>query len=127
MGRSFAQLAVAAQRDPRLLGARAFGADAVFVSRNGDEPVAKVLAHFGFEWVTPDRKPTVWKKIHRFGENFLMFALLWAFNPSGMKGKSFFRPHEPIWMSREMLLQKHATAGKPQSPRRPFPASQTAF
>ena len=109
MGRSFAQLAVASQRDARLLAAKAFGADAVFVSRNGDQPVAKVLAHFGFESVTPDRKPTVWKKIHQFGENFLLLALLWAFNPSGMKGKSFFRPREPIWMSREMLLRKHGS------------------
>lgn len=109
MGSSFAQLAVASQHDYRLLAAKAFGADATFVSRNGNEPVAKVLAHFGFERVTPDRKPTVWGKIHQFGENFLLFALLWAFNPSGMKGKSFFRPREPIWMSRKMLLRKHGS------------------
>lgn len=128
MGRSFAQLAVAAQKDPRLLGAKAFGADAVFVSRKGDEPVAKVLAHFGFEWVTPDRKPTVWKKLHQFGENFLLLALLWAFNPSGMKGKSFFRPREPIWMSREMLVRKHGSDRRAQRDTpQPAPVAQQSI
>ena len=40
--------------------------------------------------------------------SFLLVGLLWAFNPAGMKGKGFFRPREPIWMSRSTLLNKHA-------------------
>lgn len=107
---SLTQLAEAARRDPRLAEVKAFGGDAVFVSRRGDDGVASVGRRYGFQWVAYDRPPTRWKRFHRFWENFLVLGLQWAFNPAGMRGKAFLRPRAPLWMSREELLRKYGPA-----------------
>lgn len=120
-GRSLAQLAAAAKVDPRLVHLKAFGGNAIFVSRNGSEQVAKMVARFGFEWIAHHRPPTLWKRIHRFFETFLLFGLQWAFNPVSLKGKGFFRPREPLWMSRSTLLDKHT----PAAPAPPVPEPVT--
>lgn len=116
---SLTQLAEAARRDARLAQVKAFGGDAVFVSRRGDAGVASVGRRYGFEWVTYDRPPTRWKRFHRFWENFLVLGLQWAFNPVGLRGKGFLRPRAPLWMSRDTLLNKYAqfesTADAPQT------------
>jgi ceramide glucosyltransferase len=113
---SFEALATAARSDPRLAEVEAFGADAVFVTRNGDTLVARLAARYGFEWIAPDRKPTFSARLHAVGENFLILGLQWAFNPAGLRGKVFFRPREPLWISRRALLTRygaHRSVGPP--------------
>ncbi|HSU68638.1 MAG TPA: bacteriohopanetetrol glucosamine biosynthesis glycosyltransferase HpnI [Tepidisphaeraceae bacterium] len=104
---SFRQLAVAAANDPRLAHARAFGGNAVLVSRNGSPQIARLASRYGFEWVADERKRTFGRRVHELGENFLILGLQWAFNPHGIKGKGFNREREPLWMTREALLEKY--------------------
>ena len=122
MAMSLKLLADAVERDPRLRGLPAFGANAVFVSRNGDSQVARLVGRYGFEWVTLDRPPGFWRRFHNFWENFLLFGLQWAFNPAGLRGKGFARPREPIWISREKLLEMYGSAASGR-PERPEPVS----
>ena len=114
MSRSLAQLAEAALHDPRLADARAFGANAVFVMRQGDAQVARMVGRFGFEWVSLDRRPTFRQRLHRFGENFLLLGLQWAFNPAGLRCKVFGRHRNPLWMSRRMLLDRYGRTASSQ-------------
>jgi hypothetical protein len=106
------ELASAAQTDPRLRRAKAFGGTAVFSSRGGPSQVAKMASRFGFEWITDHRKPSVLRRIHDFFQNFLVLGLQWAFNPAGLRGKGFLRPREPLYMSREALLERYDQAAK---------------
>jgi len=115
---SLAELAEVVRSDPRLAQVKAFGGDAVFVSRNGDAQVARIAARYGFEWVTYHRRLTFWLRFHRFWENFLVLGLQWAFNPAGMRGKGFARPRAPLWMSRDTLLGKYASPARPAATRR---------
>ena len=107
-----AQLAAAAQNDPRLRRAKAFGGTALFTSRGGPSQVAKMASRFGFEWVADNRKPSVLRRIHDFFQNFLVFGLQWAFNPAGLRGKGFLCPRELLYMSRETLLERYDQAAK---------------
>lgn len=106
------ELAAAAQTDPRLRRAEAFGGTALFASRGGPPQVAKMASRFGFEWVADHRKPSILRRIHDFFQNFLVFGLQWAFNPAGLRGKGFLRPREPLYMSREKLLEQYDQAPK---------------
>jgi len=103
MSLSLRQLAEAMERDPRLRGLTAFGGNAVLVSRNGSGHVARLARRFGFEWIMPQQKPTFWRRFHDFWENFLLLALQWTFNPVTLRGKGFFRPRQPLWISRRSL------------------------
>jgi ceramide glucosyltransferase len=107
--RSMVELARAAQADDRLRDVRVFGAVAVFVSRNGEQQIARMAGRYGFEWCTPDGPPTFWKRFHDFWENFLIWGLQWAYNPAGLRGKGLIRPREPIWITRETLLNKYGS------------------
>lgn len=100
------ELAAAARTDPRLRRAKAFGGTALFVSRGGPSQVAKMASRFGFELIADHRKPSILRSIHDFFQNFLVFGLQWAFNPAGLRGKGFLRPREPLYMSREALLER---------------------
>lgn len=108
--RSFEALAHAAERDPRLARARAFGGNAVFVSRNGAPQIARMARRYGLEWITDRPAPTLGRRIHDFFENFLILGLQWAYNPRGVKGKGFVREREPLWMTRQTLLERYAQA-----------------
>ena len=104
------QLALALRTDPRLARAGAFGGTALLSSRGGPSQIAKMAARFGFEWVSDKRKPSVWRGIHDFFQNFLVFGLEWAFNPAGLRGKDFLRPREPLYLSRQTLLERYGAA-----------------
>jgi ceramide glucosyltransferase len=110
------ELAIAAQADPRLRRAKAFGGTALFTSRGGPSQVAKMASRFGFKWIADTRKPSVVRSIHDFFQNFLVFGLQWAFNPAGLKGKDFLRPREHLYMSREELLDRHASIPQERDP-----------
>ncbi|HSZ56096.1 MAG TPA: bacteriohopanetetrol glucosamine biosynthesis glycosyltransferase HpnI [Tepidisphaeraceae bacterium] len=109
---SVAALAEAADRDPRLRTARAFGGTAAFVSRQGDSQVARFASRFGFEFIPSLRKPSFRQRLHHLGQNVLVLGLQWAFNPGGLRGKPFMRPRERLWMSRQELLAR----SKPDEP-----------
>jgi hypothetical protein len=107
MGQSLRALARAIDSDPRLRSARAFGGTAVFVSRHGENQVARLAGRYGFEHIPSIRTPSIGQRLHRLGENILVLGLQWAFNPGGLRGKPFMRPRERLWMSRQTLLSRH--------------------
>ena len=110
---SLKQLASAALHDPRLAQVKAFGATAMFASRKGDSQVARLAERYGFDWVTLERPPTFGKRFHDFWENFLLLGLQWVYNPGGLRGKPFLRPREPLWISRQVLLEQHGPVAQP--------------
>jgi hypothetical protein len=105
------ELATASTVDPRLARARAFGGTALFASRGGSSHVASMAARFGFEWIPEMRKPSLLRAIHDFFQNFLVFGLVWAFNPAGLRGKGFIRPRDRLFLSRQALLDRFQDAG----------------
>lgn len=114
------ELARTAATDPRLADARAFGGTALFASRGGPAQVAKMASRFGFEWMPETRKPSTLRTIHDFFQNFLVFGLEWAFNPSSLRGKGFIRPRESLYMSRRTLLDRFHDAGSEGEPLEPL-------
>lgn len=106
------ELAVAAQTDPRLRRVKAFGGTSLMTSRGGPSQITKMASRFGFESIADTRKPSMLRSVHDFFQNFLVFGLQWAFNPSGLRGKEFLRPRAPIYMLRERLLELHEPATK---------------
>jgi ceramide glucosyltransferase len=113
---SLGELAKAARYDPRLREVKAFGGTAGFVSRAGVAQVAKMASRFGFDWVPDRRRRSAFRRVHDFFENFLTLGLQWAFNPAGLRGKGFIRPREPLWMSRDALMERYPPAGKRKPP-----------
>lgn len=105
--RSLRQLARIIEKDERFDDVEVFGGHAVFVSRNGEAQVARIVQRYGFETVEPQRRRSLMRRLHDLGENVLVLGLQWAFNPAGLRGKSFMRPRTPIWISRETLMRKY--------------------
>jgi ceramide glucosyltransferase len=105
--RSLAELANAVEKEPRLRLAKAFGGTALFVSRNGEEQIARFAGRYGFDFVPDTRRPTLWDRLHALGQNMLVLMLQWAFNPGGLRGKRLMLPREPLWISRQVLLSRH--------------------
>jgi ceramide glucosyltransferase len=103
LARSLIELAEVVDRDTRLLGARAFGAIAVFPTRDA----ARLADRYGFDVVVFERRPSLWEWLHHLGENILVLGLQWAFNPGGLPGKPFMRRRNPMWISRQKLVDRY--------------------
>ena len=110
MSSSMEELAEAARRDPRLKDVKVFGATAVFFSRRGEQQIRRMAGRLGFETIAPNTPPKFWRKFHDFWENFLIFGLQWVYNPGSLRGKAFIRPREPLWISRERLIDRYVDA-----------------
>jgi ceramide glucosyltransferase len=109
-------LAIAVRSDERLTKVQAFIADSVFTPRRGFAAIRRVAGRLGFEVHDPARPEGILHRLHDWGENLLIWALLRTFNPAGLHGAKLVRERHRFWISREKLLAMHAHPLAPEAP-----------
>lgn len=77
-----------------------------FASRLGPLAVARVAEHLGWEVVPPRRVGAIRARL----DGFLMWLLVWTFNPAGLRGRGIGHRRIEIWMSRARLLERYGTS-----------------
>ena len=104
---SFRELAAAVQRNPRLQVLRAFRGEGILGSRYDMAHLNKMADRWGFDLVHR-RRTGVWRRFSDAWVKLYAVVLLWAFNPSRVKGTALnsLRWNE-YWMSREVLLRRY--------------------
>jgi len=102
---------------------KAIRARSTVVSAGQDSrAITGVMGHYGFELLDTCRPRSFLQKCHDLGEELLLWALLWAYNPGGLRGKRMRRQRHELWMSRDMLMHKHGDASAHATA--PQPATQ---
>jgi ceramide glucosyltransferase len=109
--RSLRDLAQRVSHDERYRGAKAFGGWTALAHRNGNGQFGRIVRGLGFDLIDAPR-PGLWRRCHDFGENILIWGLLWTFNRHALRGRKFFRVRQQLWMSRKTLLAKYGSNGK---------------
>lgn len=81
---------------------KAVRARTAFMPRS-EKQLRRLVERFGFEFHGPTPMSTLGAKLHRAGENLLIWALIWTFNSSANLRALSGRPRYEVWMSRRML------------------------
>lgn len=89
--------------------------EAAFTSRIGRRQMLRVAQRYGFELFQGE--PPLRRRFRFFWENFLIWGLIWTFNPGGLRGKSLIKERFELWISREELRRRYA--GRPFSSGQP--------
>jgi hypothetical protein len=106
--RSLEDLAAYVQRSERLREVDALRGDLAVAGLRQRELWTRAVRRVGFE-VRPRSEPAgPVEKVHRFGEDVLIWGLTWAFNPASLRGKGVRRQRLRCWMSRSVLLGRYA-------------------
>lgn len=90
---------------------RALRGDAVLSSRLGAPQIRRVAQRYGFERIPMD--PTLFRRLHDLGENFILWGLTRAFNPAALTRQPFLREHHDLWITRATLQRRY---GAPPAP-----------
>jgi len=75
--------------------------------------LARITAHYGFEAPRTERDSA--GRLHRFGENILIFLLLLASNPGAIRLPALSREHNFAYLSRVALDRRYAADITPQA------------
>jgi hypothetical protein len=115
---SLAALALYVETDPAWRDIPAFHAEAGLSTRLRSAQVQRVVQRYGFEKTTSER--SLFRRVHDFGDDFLLWGLARAFNPAALSRSRFFRDHQDLWISRAALLHHYlpshptlAVSGRP--------------
>lgn len=103
-------LADAMQRDERLKEIDAIFGTSVFTPKGGAAQVTRFTGRLHFETHDQPEELSLGKRVHRWGENILIWALLRTFNPGGLRNAKLARDRQIVWMSRATLLKYYGTA-----------------
>lgn len=63
----------------------------------------QILRHLGFSITPPPR--SAGRKIHDYFENYLVYALIWAFHPCGIRRRQKDLKRIDLWLSKSSLLK----------------------
>ena len=105
-------LADAMQRDARLKGIDAIFGTSVFTPKGGAAQVTRFTGRLHFETHDEPDELSFGKRLHRWGENILIWALLRTFNPGGLRNAKLARDRQIVWMSRAALLKYYGTSSQ---------------
>lgn len=108
--RSLAGLAAFVETDPAWREIAAFYAESGLSARLGSRQVERVVRRYGFEPTAAE--PSLLRRVHNFGDDFLLWGLARAFNPGALARLRFWREHRDLWISRT-ALQRHYLARRP--------------
>jgi hypothetical protein len=84
------KLAEAFETDARFSRVKALRVRTNFVTRNGSRQLQRMADHLHFEFIRDDQPESFWGRLHDFGENFLVWALIRTFNPADARATSVF-------------------------------------
>jgi ceramide glucosyltransferase len=108
---SLTRLAAHIQTNPQYRDIQAFRADNSFMGQYDLGPLERKVGRFGFEVVDDDGPSGLWERFGEFWENVYAWALVWAYNPGGLKGSGSWKLHRRhLWLSRATLLHKYGAA-----------------
>ena len=103
-------LADAMGRDARLKDIDAIFGTSVFTPKGGSAQVTRFTGRLHFETHDEPIELSLGKRLHRWGENILIWALLRTFNPGGLRNAKLARDRQVVWMSRATLLKYYGTS-----------------
>jgi len=110
--RSFDDLAVLIERDPRYLDVVAIRGRLAFAGVRNDADCQRFGAWFGFEVAEETRGVTLRHRLHDIAEDFWLLALTYTFNPGALPGRSLVRRRDDMWISRAGLTQRYGARGR---------------
>lgn len=102
---SFRELAHRIECDPQLAAVRAIQGAPAFAHRFGNAvQLSRICEKFGFEVVALDHRGGLGGRVHDVLDSMLVWGLIWAFNPGGLKNHGLSHRRIQVWMSRRKLL-----------------------
>jgi hypothetical protein len=104
---SFAELAVAIERDPRLCDAVAIRGRLSFAGARNRDEMRRFGHWFGLETPAEARRLTLGRRIYEAGEDLWQLALSYAYNPGSLRGRQTVRRRDDLWMSKATLLARY--------------------
>lgn len=112
--RSFVDLAMAIDADPRLAGAVAVRGRLAFAGARNREEMRRFGQWFGFEGAEESGPLPLRRRLHDAAEDIWLLALTWTFNPGCLPTRQMVRRREDLWISKAKLLERYVT----QAPKR---------
>ncbi len=81
------------------------------------EQLARIIAHYGFEAITPPERPSIRERWRRLGENVLISLFVFAQNAAALRPDTLSRIRLPVGLSRRTLEQRFGSenVGSPAS------------
>jgi hypothetical protein len=104
---SLALLARHVAQHPECRHIVAITASPAFPDRIGPLPLARLCEHFGWEIVPPRHASD---GIHARLDGLLVWLLIWAFNPAGLRDRGVAHRRIEVWMSRARLLERYGAS-----------------
>jgi hypothetical protein len=101
---------LAARRD--LDDIRGIRASMTVATKTQADQLRRIVARYGFEWIPPSRRESLGERLHRYGENILVSALIRAHNPKAAQDGTLRRGRIPIYVSRRTLDRYYGSSSK---------------
>lgn len=105
--RSLTELAAYIARERELAEIMAIRGQLACVHRAESNTIFRVAARYGFEAAEQDRPAGPLRVLHDLFENLLLWALIWTYNPGGLRGKGLIRRRHQLWISRRALTERY--------------------
>jgi hypothetical protein len=105
--RSFGELAVAIERDPRLGDAVAVRGRLSFAGARNRDEMRRFGHWFALETPIQARRPSLAGRLYDVGEDIWQLALSYAYNPGCLRERQVTRVRDELWMSKATLLARH--------------------
>jgi hypothetical protein len=100
------------EANPRWASIGAVQAEPTFAYRSdGARPLTRISELLGFDVVHVDGGKGISARIHGFFDSVLVWGLVWAFNPSGLKSHGLWHGRVQIWMSRQKFIGRYGGRG----------------
>jgi hypothetical protein len=109
--RSFDNLAVALECDPRFSDVVALRGRLAFAGVRNSADCRRFGAWFGFEVAEETRPITLRRRVHDVAEDVWLLALTYTFNPAALHGRSLVRRRDNMWISRARLVERYCARG----------------
>lgn len=104
---SLRELARVVRSDGRLIDLDAFKINFSLTPRGGRHQVKRFARRIHFETVEPPAPAGLLSRLHRIGENVLIWLLIWTFNPGALRNGKLMRMRTELWISRSELLRRY--------------------
>ena len=80
----------------------------MFPERLGPAPLTRLCEHVGWEIVPPAAAGGRW---HARLDSLLIWGLIWAFQPAGLRGRGVAHGRIEVWMSSAKLTGRYGSRG----------------